>query len=262
MHKNTLRAVNNICNYLTNHKVDILSGAAVLGLISTSYLAVKAKPKADEMLREKEAYVELHYNRGLGRLERFIAVTPAYLSAVLMGLGTTACILGANKISKERETMLLSAYTYLNCSYNEYKDKVKEMFGPDKEREVREAIAKDHYIPREVKQDDILTIYDEYGQRYFQIERAVYNNALYNINRMYNFTGEMSLNDFYEFFDLEPIPGGDLMGWAALKDFECFGVAWIDVQLYQMEMVDDAICYYMRFNISPSEDYSNWTIPE
>lgn len=262
MHQTTMRKITNICNYIGDHNTTILSGMAVLGLVGTTYLAVKAKPKADEMLADKEAYVRLHYNRGLGRLERFIAVTPAYLHAILMGIGTTACILGANKISKEREAMLLSAYSYLNCSYNEYREKVKEIFGPEKEQEVKEAIAKDHYVARIVNQDDLLTIYDEYGQRYFEIERAVFNNALYNINRMYNFTGEMSLNDFYEFFDLEPIPGGDLMGWAALKDFECFGVAWIDVVLHEMEMPDDSLCYYMKFNISPAEDYSNWTMPD
>lgn len=262
MHRTTMRKITNICNYIGGHNTTILSCMGVCGVFGTAYLAAKAKPKAEKLLDEAIFYKWEYYKEDLTRFERFLAVIPAYIPTILMGLGTTACILGANKISKEREAMLLSAYSYLNCSYNEYREKVKEIFGPEKEQEVKEAIAKDHYVARIVNQDDLLTIYDEYGQRYFEIERAVFNNALYNINRMYNFTGEMSLNDFYEFFDLEPIPGGDLMGWAALKDFECFGVAWIDVVLHEMEMPDDSLCYYMKFNISPAEDYSNWTMPD
>ena len=68
----------------------------------------------------------------------------------------------------------------------------------------------------------------------------------------------MTLNNFYEFFDLDPIPGGDILGWSALKDYECCGISWIDVRLEKMEMIDDMEAYCMMYNVDPSDDYGCW----
>lgn len=261
MKKETIQSLVKVSNYIDDNKVTILTYMGVAGVVGTAVLAVKSKPKADKLLKEKKEYKRLHYNEELTRFESFLAVVPAYLPAILMGIGTSACILGSHHISKEREAALISAYSYLNTSYNEYKDKVKELFGEEKEQQVRDAIAKDHQNVG--KEEDMLLLYDEFGKRYFNISQAKYNDALYQINRMYNFTGEMKLNDFYEFFDLDPIPGGDILGWSALKDFECTGISWIDVKLRPMEMVDNCECFVMEYNVEPSDDIASWisTLP-
>lgn len=261
MKKETIQSLVKVSNYIDDNKATILTYMGVAGVVGTAVLAVKNKPKADKLLKEKKEYKRLHYNEELTRFESFLAVVPAYLPAILMGIGTSACILGSHHISKEREAALISAYSYLNTSYNEYKDKVKELFGEEKEQQVRDAIAKDHQNVG--KEEDMLLLYDEFGKRYFNISQAKYNDALYQLNRMYNFTGEMKLNDFYEFFDLDPIPGGDILGWSALKDFECTGISWIDVKLRPMEMVDNCECFVMEYNVEPSDDIASWinTLP-
>ena len=261
MKKETIQSLVKVSNYIDDNKATILTYMGVAGVVGTAVLAVKSKPKADKLLKEKKEYKRLHYNEELTRFESFLAVVPAYLPAILMGIGTSACILGSHHISKEREAALISAYSYLNTSYNEYKDKVKELFGEEKEQQVRDAIAKDHQNVG--KEEDMLLLYDEFGKRYFNISQAKYSDALYQINRMYNFTGEMKLNDFYEFFDLDPIPGGDILGWSALKDFECTGISWIDVKLRPMEMVDNCECFVMEYNVEPSDDIASWisTLP-
>ena len=251
-----IESFNNAYDYIERNNTTILTGLGIAGVVGTAVLAVKGKPKADKLLKEKEEYKRLHYNEDLTRFETFLAVVPAYIPAILMGVGTSACILGAHNISKEREAALISAYSYLNTSYNEYKDKVKELFGEEKEQQVRDAIAQSHKTIK--KEEDTLLLYDEYGKRYFNISPAKYNDALYKLNRMYNFTGEMTLNNFYEFFDLDPIPGGDVLGWSALKDFECTGISWIDVTLRPMEMPDDCECFAMEYNVEPSDDIASW----
>lgn len=257
MKREVMQKIVRTCNYIEKHDTTILSYMAVAGVCSTAYLAVKAKPKAERLLKEKYEYKNAYYGEELTPFERFLAVTPAYLPAALMGMGTIACILGANHISKEKEAMLTSAYAYLNCNYNEYRKKVKELFGEEGERQVREAIAKDHKENVQPEEEKLL-IYDDYGKRYFRIEPTKYQDALYQLNRMYNFTGEMTLNNFYEFFDLDPIPGGDILGWSALKDYECCGISWIDVRLEKMEMIDDMEAYCMMYNVDPSDDYGCW----
>ena len=261
MTKNILKKYSNdAINYVCNNSSTILSYLGAAGVVTTAIMTAKATPKALYLLGVQEDLKEEKYGKPLTKFERFLAVVPAYFPTMLMGGATMACIIGSNQISKNREAMLISAYSYLNVSYNEYKDKVKELFGDDKEKEVRAAIAKDHYIHTKNDNADI-TIYDEYGKRYFQISKDKYKDILYDINRMYNFTGEMTLNNFYEFFDLEPIPGGDILGWSVMKDLECCGISWIDVKLEPLEMVDNLECYVMTYNVDPSDDFGSWTIP-
>lgn len=257
MKKETIQKFVTASNYIDDNKATILTYMGVAGVFGTAYLATKAKTKAEELLVEKTVYKIQNYGEDLTRFERFLAVAPAYIPTALMGMGTIACILGANQINKEKQAMLTSAYAYLNYSYNEYRNKVKELFGEEGERQVREAIAKDR-IPEEKPEEEKLLIYDDYGKRYFRIEPTKYQDALYQLNRMYNFTGEMTLNNFYEFFDLDPIPGGDILGWSALKDYECCGISWIDVRLEKMEMIDDMEAYCMMYNVDPSDDYGCW----
>ena len=257
MKKETVQKFVKVSNYIDYNKATILTYMGVAGVFGTAYLAVKAKPKAEELMFKKAMYKIQNYGEDLTRFEKFLAVAPAYIPATLMGMGTITCILGANHINQEKQAMLTSAYAYLNCNYNEYRKKVKELFGEEGERQVREAIAKDR-MSQEKTEEDKLLIFDDYGKRYFRIEPSKYHDALYQINRMYNFTGEMTLNNFYEFFDLGPIPGGDILGWSALKDYECLGISWIDVRLEKMEMIDNCEAYVMMYNVDPSDDYGCW----
>ena len=129
MRKETIQKFVKVSNYIDDNKATILTYMGVAGVFGTAYLAVKAKPKAEELMAKKEVYKIQNYGEELTRFECFLAVAPAYIPTALMGMGTIACILGANHINQEKQAMLTSAYAYLNCNYNEYRNKVKELFG-------------------------------------------------------------------------------------------------------------------------------------
>ena len=256
MNRYLSKTIYRTCSYVMNNKATILSMGAVGGLVTTSILTAKGKTKADELYSKHSDIKKLqHDDSELTKFETVLAVVPAYLPAIISGIATTVCILGADKMHRDKEAALTGAYIYMHRLYSEYKQAVRNVYDEEGERKVIEALATKTVHKDE---DDKLLIYDDYGKRYFRIAPDEYQDALYQINRMYNFTGEMTLNNFYEFFDLEPVPGGNILGWSALKDYECIGVSWIDVRLEKMEMIDNTEAYVMMYNIEPSDDYGCW----
>lgn len=260
-HNTVTKHIDKCLKYVEKNSTTILSGIGAVGVVTTAIMAVKATPKAIDILEQREEYKQEIYGEPLTKFERLIAVTPVYLPTILMGSATVAAILGANHINQERQAALTSAYAYLNSSFNEYRNKVNEIFGEDADLKVKDAIAADKYKNIEESQLDMIEkklFYEEYSGRYFEITIADLQNIIFKINRDYAFTGDMSLNQFYEYFDLPPTELGATIGWSAAKDWECYGYSWIDIQWRKMDMPDNLECYALVFNIDPASDFYEW----
>lgn len=252
--------MNKVKNFCSNNSVNILTGLGVVGVASTAVLAAKATPKALYLLEQKEEFKQAEYGYPLTKTEKVLAVAPAYIPAVLTGLATVTCILGANRVNKVKQASLMSAYTYLNNSYEEYKRKVKEVFGEDGATKV------DHELQKEIELynqygslHETRLFYDEYSKRYFEMSMYEIKEAEYKINRMFNFLGEMKLNEVYEFLNLAPIETGEDIGWSAFKDWECLGFSWIELLYEEIETKDGLTALSLKFNMDPSADYQVFT---
>ena len=251
--------MNTITKLCKENGASILSGLGVIGVVSTAVMAAKATPKATVLLAEKEMYKQEKYGERLTRFERVLAMTPAYIPAILMGTATTACILGANHINQNKQAALISAYMCLDSEYKAYQQKTKDIFGEAAEKKVREELEKDRYICEKYGDpSEKRLFYDEFSNRYFEMSIYELQKAIYEVNRMYNYLGEVSLNHFYEFVGLKPIDLGDSLGWNGHKDWECLGFSWIEVKLDAIETPDNLEAYALQFEIDPSHDFKEW----
>ena len=237
----------------------VLTGASILGLVGTAVMAAKDTPKALEILQEKEDYKVEKYGHKLTRIEKAIALVPGYLPTILTATATAACILGANYMNEKHQASIIAAYTQLFNSYDQYQRKVKEVFGEEAEKKIREEIQNDIFLHDEYGSvNEKKLMYDEYSNRYFEMTLYELQVAMYNLNRMYNHIGEMSLNEFYEFIDLKPVDIGDKLGWNGHKDWECCGFSWIHLFFEKIETPDGLDVLAIRFNIEPSIDFQEW----
>ena len=234
---------------LTCAKTNVKSGME--NAIPGAEISTAATPKAIEVLNQQD--------EELTTFEKMIVLTPVYFPTILMGTATIGCILGANVINKKNQAMLVSAYSYLDSSFKEYKDKVKDIFGEEGETRVREEIAKDKYIDQNIPESkDTKLFFDEFSGRYFESTLYDLQNAVYNINRLYALHGSVSINELYKRLNLPPTDFGEVLGWSAYKDWENLGYAWIDIKWELMTMPDDLECYAISFDIAPTEDFSEW----
>ena len=246
-------------NFCVGNSASILTGLGVVGVASTAILAAKATPKALVLLEEKEKFKQEEYGYSLTRFEKVLAMAPAYIPAILAGLATTSCILGANRINQYKQASLLSAYTYLDSTFKEYQRKVKEVFGEEGEAKVRYELAKEIELYEKYGSlHESRLFYDEISKRYFEMSMYEMKEAEYNMNRMFNFLGALKLNEVYEFFNLGPTEYGETVGWAALRDWEVIGYSWIEATFDEIETSDGLQAFAIRFNMQPTKDYLQW----
>lgn len=228
----------------------VLSCFGAAGVIGTSVLAVKATPKALRKIRSDSRYAHNDPD-AYTKLEAFQSAWFYYVPSVVMGAATIVCIFGANILNRHQQAAITSAYALLNDAYQDYKNKLKELYGEDAHRKIMEAIAvekaNDVYIAStglvegssldfdEHDPDDNRLFYDTYSKRYFESSINRVLQAEYYLNRDFAIGGYRSVNDFYEFLGIAPINEGDEIGWDIAT-----GLAWIDFNHYKT-VLDDGL---------------------
>lgn len=245
----------------------ILSCLAAAGVIGTAILAARSTPKALWKIREDSKEKHDGDPDAYTALEAVKSAWICYIPAAVTGTATIVCIFGANVLNKRQQASLASAYALLNDSYQNYKSKLKELYGDEAHRKIIDAIAAekttDVYISSagvfgknsldfdEHDPRDNRLFYDSFSQRYFEssINRVI--QAEYHLNRNFMFAGYIALNDFYEFLGLEKTDFGESVGWSGVNG----DIYWIDFNHHKAVMDDGLECYIIDMVFEPTADY-------
>lgn len=237
---------------LSKHSPEILVGIGISGMVATTILAVRATPKAlvliEEAKREKES-------DSLTPVETIQAAWKCYIPAAVTGMASIACIIGSNSVNAKRSAALATAYTLSENALREYKDKVVETIGEKKEKEVRNAIAKDKIEKNPVSSNEVILTkkgdtlcYDVLSGRYFKSDIEKLKRCMNEINRQILNDGSASLNDFYYEIGLDSIKIGDDLGWDTRQGL-------VDIDFSSQLASDGTPCLVLDFSIAPVYDY-------
>ncbi len=213
--------VNQAIRFAKENAPTILSGVAAAGVVGTAVLAVRATPKAMRKLDEKRD----EGNPAILRRDVVFVAWKYYVPAAITGTITIASIFGANKISTARYAGMAAAYALARETIDEYKGKVIEMVGKDKEEKIRAAIAEKKIAedpPGKSKEVIILPggwqlCHEELSGRYFRSDqetiRAIQND--FNSEMLSDPYGALPQNAVWRKLGLEETPLGDEVGWNA-----------------------------------------------
>ena len=233
----------------------ILSGAAGLGVIVTVVLAIKNTPKAQERIERAEE----EKGEELTVTETVITATPAYIPTIISGTATIVCIFGANVLNRRRQASLMSAYALLDNSFKEYRKKTEELYGEDAKDNIYKRIAEDNYDPEEVTVVDGDTLfYDMFSKRYFTSTIEAVQRAEYRINRHIVTREYAYLNEFYDEVGLDPIPGGESLGWSTCGNFAAYWQSWVDFDHTKTYIDDDLECYLIEMIQEPYANFEDF----
>lgn len=227
--------------FLKKHSPVILTCIASIGVVATAVTAVKATPKALELIKSDSQENHDGDPYGYTKTEAIISAWKCYVPSIVIGASTIVCMFGANALNQRKQTALMSAYALISSSYQEYKTKLKELYGEETHNTIVDSIVKDKCEKVHITADDFIrnttldyedetnpeitrTFYDYFSERYFESTISRVIQAEYHLNRNFMLSGAVSLNNFYDFLGLEKTDIGDAVGWSCING----DIYWID----------------------------------
>lgn len=205
--------------FLSAHSPGLLIGFGLAGMVVSTILAVKATPKAMR-LREETMLERDAFNPEKCEKRHIIkAVLPAYIPAIVVMVASAACIIGGSATNYKRNAALAAALHMTEASLATYQDKVVEIVGEEKAKEVRAAAIKEDIRkrisePKKVIIDDgRIRCYDRFAGREFWSDKEALKTAALELNEDLFEEDYVTLNDFYYKLDLKPTDVGNLLAW-------------------------------------------------
>lgn len=207
---------------ITKHSPEILTGIGIAGMITTTVLAVKATPKAIRLIEEAKE----EKGEDLTKVETVKTCWRTYIPAAATCVASIACLIGASSVSIRRNAMLATAYKLSETAFSEYKEKVVETIGDEKEKIVREKVSEERIKKNPISKNEIIMtnygdtqFYETLSGRYFKSDIEQIKKVVNYLNKdmLQDMFGTISLNEFYDELELERIDLGDELGWRVDK---------------------------------------------
>lgn len=252
---------------LVKHSPEILTGIGIAGMITTTILAVKATPKALQLIEEEKELRELDRQNGvdekfapceISAIDAVKLCWKCYIPAAVTGAVSMACLIGASSVNARRNAALATAYKLSETALNEYREKVVETIGEKKERVVRDAVAKEKIEKNPVTKNEVIVTekgstlcYDAISGRYFKSDIDLIKRAVNELNRQMLNDGYISLNEFYDELGLDHIQLGYDLGWKIDKGM-------IDIDFSSHLAADGTPCIVVNYSIAPEYGYSSY----
>lgn len=248
---------------------EILTGLGIVGVIGSTVLACRATLKVEDVLKEAdrkftmikdtrekypEKYPEEVYNRDMvvATIQTGAEFAKLYGPAVTLGAISIGCLLGSHKIMKKRNIALMASYKALDQMYKDYRKRVVEELGEDKDRQyhlgLREEVVSGVEIDENGKTKKVkkkaeiidTTKYSQYARCFDESSVQWSKTPGYNMmflkaqqnyaNDLLRSRGHVFLNEVYDLLGLPRSTDGAIVGWVLGEgdDFIDFGVYNVD----------------------------------
>ena len=241
--------------FMKRNAPTILTCIGGVGVVATVVMAVRATPKALELIEDAKK----EKGEDLTKFETAVTAAPVYIPTVITGAATLACIFGANTLNKRQQAALMSAYALLDHSYKNYQKKAEELYGEGAGIRIREEIAKDEYKETDIRIEEGKELfYDMHSNRYFQSTLYDVQQAEYRLNRNLITRDYAYLNEFYEELGIEPVIAGYSLGWSRGANLDVYWQEWIDFDHEKVVMDDGLECHIIKMQCEPIPDFEDY----
>lgn len=271
------RSFNKAGFMLKKHSPEILVVGGIVGGVTSAVMACKATTKLSGILEESKEQIDTIHNfvEDHGFTEEYteqdskkdlalvyaqtgIKVVKLYGPAVMVGALSIASILGSTKILKKRNIALAAAYTTLDSTFKDYRNRVVERFGERIDKELRYNIKAKEIEMKSVDENgnekvvkETVDVTDEYDLSQYSDYAKFFDcgnpnwekDSEYNLmflkqqqryaNDLLQSKGYLFLNDVYDMLGIPRTKAGQVVGW--LYDEENpIGDNYVDFGIYDI----------------------------
>lgn len=240
---------------LQKHSPVIMFSAGIVGVLGTAVLASRATLKVEDILTEHQEmakHIKTHEHvdyteddrskdQAVLYVQTASKLTKLYGPAVIVGAVSIACLTGSHVVLSRRNAGLTAAYVALEKGFNQYRNRVREEFGEEKDREFRYGVEEfvvekdgEKTVVKRVNTSDGPSIYaklwDEnstswngdpvYDMVFLKAQQQYANDRLHAKKHLF-------LNEVYDALGLERTQAGAVVGWVLGgegDDFVDFGI--------------------------------------
>lgn len=255
-------------NKAVEHGPELLTGIGIVGMITTTVLAVKATPKALELIEDKKSEEQ---TKELTPIETVKAAWKPYIPALVTGACSVTCLIGANSAHAKRNAAIMTAYQISRTTLNELRESVRESVDEVTQKTIndkaaekrlkrnppttkeRKQIERDSKLEtrEEVPMRRQFLCYDAGGNHYFRSDEISIREAITRLNDQMNtsFESYVSLNDLYSELGARVTDVGDKLGWNRYRE-------GLIEPVFSSQITDSGEpCIVLSYSVAPAYDY-------
>lgn len=245
---------------MSKYSPEILTGIGIAGMITTTVMAVRATPKALELIEDKKEELDIHPSEKLHPVDVVKATWKCYVPATITGVTSVACLIGASSVNARRNAALATAYNLSATALADYKEKVIETIGEKKEQAVRNKVAEEKINKEPVNQSAIIVnangttrCFDTITKQRFTSDIEAIKRVVNELNRrMINGEDYVSLNDFYSEIGMQPVSIGEDLGWNVTRGL-------IEIDFSAQLDTDGVPCIVLDYAVAPKRGFNRWS---
>ena len=257
--KNVTRLFKHAGVVIKKNSPHILTAVGIGGMLSATVMAVKATPKAMQLIEAEKAKRE---EENLKPVEVVKVAWKPYIPAAVTTVVSIGCLVGANTVHAKRTAALATAYKISETALKEYKEAAVEVVGEETAKEIKEKMVEKRF--EKVEEKDIkkgscsanpmpggdVLFHDILFDQYFYSDELTVREAVLSINEEM-FGGQYaSLNDFYDRLNIDRIEIGEQVGWNISRDGK------LEVSMDRLEYARNGKpCVVLEYHKAPEHDY-------
>lgn len=203
---------------IVKHKADILFALGLVCEIGAVVTSAAGTTKAVRLLEEERKCTEIRTPAEVTK-----TVWKCYIPTVALTVASAACLIFSHKDMKGAVAATAAACTMTETAFSEYRTKIRELFGAEKEHDAMEEAACDKMVRTQPDREIIVgtdgesLCFDALSGRYFQSSVNALKKIENELNARLLREDCLSANEYFYEIGLPEIPAGEYLGWNAMK---------------------------------------------
>ena len=204
----------------------ILAGMGVAGFWGAMWWTYKSAPKIHTAIDGMHFLIDSGEDPKEAKKDAAIDICKNAAGPVLLGVASSAAVIGSTSISSQRIAALSAVCTATQSTLDAYREKVKEGVlgdrGEQKDQKVMNEIAKDRIkgtsadgTPIYVTGNGDTLCLDRWTGRYFTSSPESVKRAFNEISYQCQCDDYVTLNELYDRLNIPEIKMGEILGWTS-----------------------------------------------